>query len=465
MNQLWPLWFAFLVAMAYLFERETQWFSRFNVFTVFVVGMLLRYGIAVPFSDGVNARFTGISLTQSQLVEYYVAVALAWIVVLATIFTARRILSRPVVARFIELRAACRPGWTASSAAVAVALALTALVAVVWILIPWGLFSQAFDKILAVGHTAAVYNQHRIDYGKATVYAASALNYAGSFTRFALMPAVVLILFLQRSRSMGVKIALGAAVLVLALVGLSSGQKQPALLLILSFVAVWVVANGSKSIFTWRAGGLAVIVIGIAIPLLYHFQYPTLSYLQVLAITGYRETFEYSRTAQLRFVFYPDRHPFLLGLSSFVLRTILHVVHVSTGDAQSPETYIPTHSPGQADYQSTWNGGFFAEGWADFGWVGVVGTSILVGLVLVGIETWFRVGSRGPLQVGTYAAICVSSLTITDVSLTTAVWTFGTLTSFAVYWAFRLFPADPPHEPERLVSNSRSVGSPDRPSG
>lgn len=460
MNPIAPLWFVFLATMAYLFERETHWFSRFNVFTVFVVGMLLRYGIAVPFSDDVNARLTGITVSQPQLVEYYVAVTLAWIVVFATVVSMRRLISRPRIASFLEFRAARRPGWTSTRAAVVVAVTLTVVVAVVWIVIPWNLFSQGFDKLLAVGHTTTGYSQQRYDYAAVTIYARSALNYAASFARFALMPAAVLILFLQRTRSKAVMVALAAAVLVLAIVGLFSGEKSAALLLALSFAVALNVANGSHSIFTWRLGLVALVLIAVVIPLLYHFQYPTANYLQNLANTLNRETVEYSRTTQLRFVFYPDLHPFLLGLGSFGVRTILHFAHITTGDAEQPETYIPTHSPGNAGYQSTWNGGFFGEGWANFGWAGVIVTSIVVGLVLLGIERWFQAGPRGPLQLGTYAAVCVASLAITDVSLPTALWTYGVLTSFAVYWVLRLFPADPPLE-NVVITGDVAVG-PDR---
>ena len=439
-NGIAPLWYLFLIVVGFAFQRQTKWFSRFNIFTVFLVGMFVRYGVAVPLSDTVNpTSSTHTPITQTQLVEYYVALLITYVGVLAGAFIAYRWIRwpswLPALAPSVNTRAVLVAG-----------LAVLAVVVVVWVVLPF----QDFEAgLINAGHLQQLgARAQRVTYGAATLYSSSVVNYIGSFARFAIMPAVLWVMYFHRGRSRVVHALFWIALVVLGLIGFSSGQKTPELLLIVGFVIARLLLAGAPSIFNWKiVAGALLFVFGL-VPALYHFQVPSWTYLELVYGTLFRFTIEYSRVAQLRFIFYPDLHPFLYGTSSFVVRGVARLggIHLS---GESPETYIPTHSACVGpNYGGTWNAGFFADAWADFGWAGVVVAAVAAGVILALIARWYENGAKGPLQMGVYTAVCVSALYLSDVALLTASWTFGLVSSFLVYWLFGAFPARKPPDPE-----------------
>ncbi len=400
-----PIWYLFLAVVGIYLERRTHWFSRFNVFTVFVVAMFVRYGIAVPFSDGINpASTTHTPISTGQLLSWYGALILTYIGIVLGVELVHRWGDKMPGRNLLAGLAA-----TDTRALLIVTLALIALVGLVWIVLPWNDLADSVRAMLAPGHTAAQYRAHRVAYGGLTYYANSALNYAGSFSRFALLPCALWVLWFHRAQSLAIRVLFWITLGLLGVIGLVSGQKTPALLLILGFMIALV---PGKDYYALLFGSVY-----------------------------YRETFEYSRVAQLRFIFYPALHPFLYGQSSFIISSFERVIGLASSVAQAPEVYIPTHTPGVGvGYSGTWNAGFFAEAWADFGFVGVIVEAIFVGAHLALIDRWYQAGPKGPLQMGTYATFCVSALYLTEVSLLTALWTFGLLSLFLVYLAFARFP-------------------------
>jgi hypothetical protein len=453
-NGIAPAWYIFLVVVGFAFQKQTRWFTRFNIFTVFLVGMFVRYGIAVPLSDTINpTSSTHTPITQMQLVEYYGALAITYVGVLAGAYAAYRWVRWPGFLRKL-------PAWVDPRALIAVGILVLGLVVLVWVIVPWSDFKAG---LLNAGHLQQLgARAQRVTYGTATLYSNSIVNYLGSFARFALMPAVLWVLYFHRGRSRIVHAFFWFGLAVLGLIGFSSGQKTPELLLVIGFVIARLLIAGAPSIFNWKilAGGV-VFVFGL-VPALYHFQVPSWNYFQLVYGTLFRFTIEYSRVGQLRFIFYPDLHPFLYGTSSFVVRGIARLggIHLS---GESPETYIPAHSACVgANYGGTWNAGFFADAWADFGWAGVVVAAIAAGVILALIARWYEASPKGPLQMGVYTAVCVSALYLSDVALLTAMWTFGLVSSFLVYWLLGLFPDRKQHgsgssEPAKPVP---ATGSP-----
>ena len=176
----------------------------------------------------------------------------------------------------------------------------------------------------------------------------------------------------------------------------------------------------------------------VVAPALYLVQYPTIGYGGAVQLAVFRLTEEYSRVAQLRFIFYPDLHAFLNGMSSFGLRSIAAVFGISTGSAQAPETYIPAQFPNAGANPGTWNAGFFADAWADFGFVGVAVASIAIGLIVRVIDRWYSESGQGALEMGVYTAVCVSAIWVSDVGTLTALWTYGLGSAFLLYLALKL---------------------------
>lgn len=428
------VWFAFLALMGYLYERETKWVSRFSIFTVLMVTMLVRYGIAVPFSDTINPISTHISISQPQLNNYYAGVVLMYIGMLAGIVLVRRLSDR------LPAMDAKAPATVDINALTIVAVLLIGLVALVWIVLPWDSFKGGVAAILA-HHSATDYRLHRVQYGGLTQYSVSALNYFGSFARFALFPALLWILWFHRRQAFRIKALFWFALSLTVVIGVFSGQKLPALLVLLGFWFAWLLVRNRPNIFNWKTGLAAVGFVALLAPALYKLEFPSWSYGVLLRATLARLTSEYSRVGQLRFIFYPDLHPHLHGFSSFVLRGAAHLVGINTGDAESPESYIPAHSPGVgAAYGGTWNAGFFADAWADFGFLGIIVASIAAGIVVMLIHRWYLSSPQGPLQMGMYTALCMSVMSLSEVAFPTALWTYGLLSGFLVYLVLRPFP-------------------------
>jgi len=430
MNPIAPAFFIFLAVIGWAFQARTQWITRFGIFSTLLLAMFVRYGVAVPFSDGVNPAVTHLAVSNAQLAEYYGSIILVYVFMFAGVLAVDRIWPKD--------REAGSGTTAATWPLILVAGAITVVVLVAWVVIPWRDFIDGVFSFVP-GHTQSSYRAHRVQYGDATLYSSSAFTYIGSFVRFALAPGALWILYFHRRRSRTLLFMFWFLLAMLMVVGVLSGQKLPAILLLLGFgIAMWIEA-GRGSILNWKVLAGAVVFVLVLIPALYIVQYPGSGYLAVLKLTFYRLTEEYSRVAQLRFVFYPNLHPFLYGLSSFVLRGAAHLVGINVAGAQSPETYIPTHSPGVGpSYAGTWNAGFFADAWADFGFFGVIGAALFVGIVVRLIDRWFESSGQGLLEKGTYTALCVSAIYISEVAMLTAMWTYGLLSIFIVYAVLRI---------------------------
>jgi hypothetical protein len=416
--------------MAWLFQARTQWLTRFGVFTTLLGALFIRYGVAIPFSDGVNPEVTHTAISPERLADYYVAVVLAYFGIYVGLWVFDLIWTSRVPARMSTL--------TSTGLLAAVAGSITLVVLVAWVIVPWSDFINGAYALFP-GHTAEAYRQHRVDYGALTTYSSSAFAYLGSFARFALAPVVLWILFFHRRRSRLLNAMFWQLLAILFVVGLFSGQKLPALLLVVGFAIATLIERRRPSILNWRFAAAAIALVGVIAPLLYSFQYPSLGYWSSVQLTVYRLTEEYSRTAQLRFVFYPDLHPFLNGLSSFVMRGIVTLLGIDTSAAQSPEVYIPTNTPGVgANYLGTWNAGYFADAWADFGFIGVGVASVLIGVIVRAIDRWYSSSGQGAVEKGVYTAVCISALYVSEVSTLTALWTYGLGSAFLIYALLRL---------------------------
>jgi oligosaccharide repeat unit polymerase len=222
-------------------------------------------------------------------------------------------------------------------------------------------------------------------------------------------------------------------------IGLLSGQKQPALLLLVGFAVALLIQRGRPSILSWRLAVAALAILFVIAPVLFLVQYPTLDYSVALQSTLYRLTGEPSRVAQLRFIFYPDIHPYQNGLSSYILRSFASLLGIDTSSAASPETYIPASSPGILPTNTTsWNAGFFADAWADFGFVGVAAASFMVGFLVRAIDRWYAASGKGAVEMGVYTAVCISAFYMSEVGTLTALWTYGLGSAFLLYWLLRL---------------------------
>jgi hypothetical protein len=446
MNPIAPIFFMYLGIIAWLFQRRTQWLTHFGIFTVLLGALLLSYGVAVPFSDGVNPALTHIAISPDRLADYYVAISIAYAGIYLGIWTLDLLRTG---------RERAQVGTVAATGALAVVAAvIIAIVFIAWIVVPWTDFIDGVSSFLP-GHSAADYRLHRVQYGAQTSNVGSAFGYIGSFTRLALAPVMLWILFFHRKRSRLLSAMFWLLLAILLVIGLISGQKQPALLLIVGFAVALLIQQGRPSILTWRLAAVALALVGVVAPVLYLVQYPTLDFGGALQTTIYRLTQEPSRVAQLRFIFYPDIHPYLNGLSSYILRGFVTLLGFDTSSAQSPETYIPA-AVGIANYGGAWNAGFFADAWADFGFLGVIAASFAVGFLVRAIDRWYSASGKGPVEMGVYSAVCISALYVSEVGTLTALWTYGLGSAFLLYWLFKVLSFE--RKPVETVLRSNPPG-------
>lgn len=239
-------------------------------------------------------------------------------------------------------------------------------------------------------------------------------TYATNLARFAILPPLALALVsdaLHRrtAGAVGLAIAAWAGVLISRMATL---HKAPATFWLLGLVLLWATLGRVKRPMRIMAVGVA----GAALLMvfLYGFIYGE----------GLREGWEHTveRTTgvpQFSVLFYlktfPDLHEHLHGSSiSFVQR--LSGDHVTPSYAVLMDLWRIGGTP---------NAGFIGDGWADFGWAGVVGTSLLVGLTVRLLESLVLSMPRTALFHGCYVAVILSTVNLTSVSFWTTLLTHG----------------------------------------
>ena len=178
--------------------------------------------------------------------------------------------------------------------------------------------------------------------------------------------------------------------------------------------------------------GLALVMLFCALPYLYKIQYPQLDYETRFQLTLFRLTSEYDRSLQLYFQIYPDIKPHTHGMSSTLIRSFLG----GSTDEMEPERFIPTYYLGD-DYKNTWNAGFIGQAWADWGYWGVAGVSLGLGLLLQVFAVWFRRSKKTALTLGTQVSLMIAGTRLSEVGYTACLLNYGLLSSFLVSFFLR----------------------------
>ena len=422
------LWFAFLLAMAYVYQLLTQWVTRFSIFTVFFGCLFLRFGVAIPFTDNITRDTVGITMPPGALLSFHVALVIVYLTIAATLLAFR--LWAPVP------KPAVREAPANTTVLLVLILAAAAITFLVWVLLPWKEFIGGLGLFTSLSHTDNDYANHREEYSRITA-SNSVINYVGALMRFAFLPTLVWIaLFHIRYWRVLLPVAAGSLVL-LALIGFATGQKQPELYLGVGLLFALLVRLKRPNLLSWKIGVVALVGLFGVLPLLYHVQYPSLDYGSLIAYAPLRLVSVYSLNTQLRFYFYPNFHPFLYGASSMYVEMAMRLVHINTSGLTPPETYIPQQVLGSSFNLGSWNTGYPAEAWADFGFVGCFLESVVVALLLAFVDRWYVSSARTPITQGTYVGLLIATTYMTDVALTTALWTYGFLPALILLWLLR----------------------------
>jgi hypothetical protein len=429
-------WFAFIVVMGAVYQRLTQWVTRFSIFTVFFVALFVRFGISVPFDNNITKETAGLSMPPSALTDYYIALVLVYLTIAATLALFKLLPSRPK-------RVASETPVNGNLLAVLI-LAVSIVVAIIWVVLPWNDFRTGLVFFTSLHHSAADFATHRGQYGHGTAAALSSVAYIGGFLRFGVLPPLTWIGLFHMKQGRQLIPIVAFALGLLVIIGLATGEKQPELYIGVGLVLALLIRSEYPTLFSWRVAALVAIGIFGIIPVLYHFQYPQVGYSILLESTMVRLTSIYSFNAQLRFLFYPNIHPFLYGASSLYVETAMRLLHLASPGSTPPETYIPSVILGNGNAGGSWNTAFFAEAWADFGFVGCFIESAVVALILAAVDGWYLNSGRGPITQGTYVALLISTIYFTDTALSTALWTYGFLPAIILCWLLKRYPSVDP---------------------
>lgn len=408
--------------MLVLFQRSTKCFTVINTFTLFITLVFVFHGINVPFSIGINPKL-GVQISTESLVTYILNLVVMYVCMLGGILMVDAI-SHGAARRERRIRFVPTLGanpllfWP-------VVISLTALMvyklyAATTILNP---LSLLLGDIAPENYQVA-----RLLFGKTTASANSFAHYLANIGGAALLPFLAFVFYFAKEmiKTGWYSIAFWSLAALNIYHGVVSGHKGTALFFLIGlFVCHYVRHNGlSLKLDLLKTFVFVAFILLAAVPFLFTIQYD-IGYGQALYNTWFRLTMEPNRVLQLYFDTYPEKHDFLLGASSQM------VASFAGADAIPPHTFIPRQL--FSKFHTTWNCVFIGDAWADFGYLGTIGTSFLVGMLLQAYNLWFSLARKTSLVMGAYVALIINCAKLAASGLFTSLMTFGVLSTFLCY--------------------------------
>jgi len=415
------------LAIAWL-QWETRCFTRFSVWSVFAILLILHHGTTTPIDRLVSYAVDGMRLSDRA--------SRRWITSLVVMFlglpAAACLVNRTVGPRWVAFRERARQP-ELGDGRVPVFVVIAAFVCLLAALVQFQLTEWGFSAAdLLLGRlTADEYARARDLVGLSQDIAGSPLKHLLRIVFWGVLPPVLCISVCYASRGSRIALALGGALaLAFGTEGLMSGQKQPMLFMLVAIWFAWRLGRGDRTFPLTRPGTVLVALGGVfaVIPFLYNLQYPGLSYMTRVLAGLYRLTSETNRALIYYFEFYPERFGFLHGASSGLIAQLFGL----TQGAGNPERAVPVYMLG-ADYLNTWNVAYVGYAWADFGMAGVILETLALGAALQLVHLWFEGGELGPLHAGTLAGLAMAAARFAEVSFTATLLTFGFGVTLVLY--------------------------------
>lgn len=407
------LWFPFLFIWTIAFSKVTRCFHTWNIFTFLVPVLLLHLGVGVPFSLTTTEIRDGITLPDVVAQRWLAVLALMYVFLLIGALVANRTwLSR------IDSFPTAPESFSRPDANVLFRLLVLATVAAtVYQLYEFGV-PDSLVSVLLFSSTFDEYTEQRLGFGEFTGSRAGLGNYLIAVAGYTVIPVALSYSLICARRSSLHAAMFGLLFAISAYRALVSGHKSLLLLLVVgTFIAYHIAHNG----FRFRFGSSAVAVglgsVLLLLPLLFLMQYEDFSYWDGLYSTFFRVCIEPNRALQTLLFVYPDLFPFRGGTSSPLVANLF-----GESDAIPPHTLIPL-TFGVSD--TTWNIGFVGDAWADFGWGGIVGQSLLLGLSLQWLNLWFRTRLASAFGLAIYIALIVTAHRFAQVSMLSTLAGFG----------------------------------------
>jgi hypothetical protein len=411
---LWWVWLGFF----YWVLRRCVGYQRINTFTFFIPLLLLMNGIFVPFTRDINLLITGFEITHFD--TYWMALLIMYsclpIGVLAANMFRRSNAAElhPEDYRF-KVQSPYR---VKLYLLVVLGISVISIVQIV-------ISGLQFDLIAYVSGSMsyADYAAHRYGFAEAT----SGLDYyLYNHLPYSIAPLSIILVWNMAEIKTWQK---WAFILVLTFAVMQTGHKMP-VVTIIAYLLVSRAAIRRRLVLTGKfAIGLLVlflVTLLIILPGFYLLQGEN-SYLLALYWSVVRTFGEPSRALQLYFEVYPSYHDFLYGSSSRILAMIAGVK-----DFVPPSVYIPVEilHLNETSFPAL----FIGEAWADFGYVGVAGFSIVVGFLLQLYNVFYFNRKTPRLEdVALLLSIVMGSAHLLESNFFTSLLTYGIGLNFLIY--------------------------------
>jgi oligosaccharide repeat unit polymerase len=414
-------WWLFLLLAWFVFRRCIG-YKQVNTFSIFLPLTLATNGILVPLSQQLNEQITAFQITKFN--DYWLGLALMYASMPLGIAVANSF-RRKVELADAELKDIDVVGSPQRVKIYVLFVFLISLISIVQIYasgLSFDLYSYATLKMDYIAYAA-----HRYGFADAT---SGFTYYLYNKLPYGLAPLAIIIVWNAReSKSWHKVLFIG----VLAFAILQTGHKMPLIVLVACLVLSRALIRRrlrvSKAVI-WSGVAVLLVSLFVVIPFFYIMQGEE-TYASALFWSVERIFLEPARTLQLHFETYPSIHPFLHGMST---RTFASVFGVK--GYVPPSLYIPNEVLGIEN--TSFPALFIGEAWADFGYSGVVLSSVAVGFLLQIYNVWFFNQRKPKLEeVAVFISIVLATFHLEESNLLTSLLSFGMLSSFLIYLLIR----------------------------
>lgn len=437
-------WWLFLLLAWFVFRRCIG-YKQVNTFSIFLPLTLASNGILVPLSQQLNEQMTAFQVTKFN--DYWLGLALMYASIPLGIGVANAFRRKTELAD-AELKDIDVVGSPQGVKIYVLVVFLISLISIVQIYASGLSFDLYSYVTLKMDYIA--YASHRYGFADAT---SGFAYYLYNKLPYGLAPLAVIIVWNARG-SKGWHKVLFIGVLAFAI--LQTGHKMPLIVLVACLVL-------SRALIRWRfrvskpviwiAVAVLLAMVFIVIPMFYFMQGEG-QYASALFWSVERVFLEPARILQLHFETYPSIHPFLHGMST---RTFASVFGVK--GYVPPSLYIPNEVLGIEN--TSFPALFIGDAWADFGYSGVVLSSVAVGFLLQIYNVWFFNQRKPKLEeVAVFISVVLATFHLEESNFFTTLLTYGMLSSFLIYLLIRrqgLGPGRPVQAPSVLGSGAASA--------
>lgn len=413
-------WYSFLVFIAFQFQKRTKCFTNWNTFTIFLLLTFISHGIYVPFTLSINKDF-GVDITNSQLMNFIINLFLMYIFILVgMVLTNKKFRFVPDFSFKLPEKIGVNPlvFWPLLILMVALLVYKLRLV-----ITQYNLASFILRTLSPEEYKAA-----RIYFGQSGASSNSFVLYIVNVAAFAFFPLAIYSLYFIKhfKKQLIFKVLFWLVLVLVCYHAFLSGHKASLIIIFLGIlICQSIMKHGLYLGYIFKRLAMAGFLIFFAvIPYLYMIQYDG-GYLDGVYRGWYRLAVEPNRALQLYYYTYPEKHSFLLGTSSQLIGKIVGV------SSTPPHTYIPKEVF-DSNY-TTWPAIFIADSWADFGFLGTIFSSFIVGFLLQFYNVWFAQSNKSALALGTFVALIISCNTLARVGLFTSFLTYGVISTFIIY--------------------------------